>query len=213
MISISGIKYQEELEKMPYFNKNEASVLIGKNGKNLDKKIAQLTKIGYLKNLKKGLYVSSTYTDKVDLEPYSEYVANILRTPSYISTEYILAKQGLIPESVFALTSITLKTPRNYSNFIGNFYFRNIKEELFCGFESRIWSGITVYVSTKAKALFDYYYLKKMRNIKADVFDARINWEEFKNSDIAEFEKYVTLSKSTKMKRVLEAVKKYNDTF
>lgn len=209
MISISGIKYQEELEKMPFFSKNEAGILIGKKGKNLDKKIAQLTKIGYLLNLKKGLYVSSVYVDRTEKEPYAEYIANILRTPSYVSTEYVLAKQGLIPESVFAVTSITLKTPRNYSNFLGNFYYRNIKKELFCGFEVRIWDGIMVYVASKAKALFDYFYLKKIRNVEADVFDTRINWDEFSFKDLKEFKRYVGLSKSIKMNKVLTAIEKY----
>jgi hypothetical protein len=35
MISISGIKYQKELEAIPYFNKKQAGILIGKKGRNL----------------------------------------------------------------------------------------------------------------------------------------------------------------------------------
>jgi len=54
---IYGIKYQEELEKLPLFNKKTAEVLIGKKGKNLDQKILSLLNQGYLISLKKGWYV------------------------------------------------------------------------------------------------------------------------------------------------------------
>ncbi len=48
MISIAGIKYQNELEALPFFRKSQARVLIGKTGRNLDAKLAQLKKVGYL---------------------------------------------------------------------------------------------------------------------------------------------------------------------
>jgi len=208
MISISGIKYQKELELLPYFNKDAASVLIGKKGKNLDKKVAQLTKIGYLETLKKGLYVSSVYAEKVPNEPYTEFIANILRTPSYISSEYILAKEGLIPESVFLVTSITTKTSRSFSNFLGAFSYKNIKLELFTGYGESFWQDKMIYVATKAKALFDYFYLKKMENIEQEIYDFRINWNNFSQQDLEEFEKYVTILSGRKMVNILEYIKR-----
>lgn len=138
MISISGIKYQEELEQMPYFNKKEAAALIGKQGRNLDKKITQLKKIGYLKTIRKGIYVSSAYADKESGESYMQFIANILRSPSYISTEYVMAREGLIPESVYWVTSVTVKSSRKYSNFLGNFLYRSIKKPLFLGIEEKV---------------------------------------------------------------------------
>lgn len=208
MISISGIEYQKELQLLPYFNKSAALVLIGKKGKNLDKKVAQLTKIGYLETLKKGLYVSSAYVEKVPKEPYVEFIANILKTPSYISSEYVLAKEGLIPESVFLVTSITTKTPRSFSNFLGAFSYKNIKLELFTGYRESFWEDKIIYIATKAKALFDYFYLKKMENIEREVYDSRINWNNFSQDDLNEFEKYVTVSSSGKMINILRWVKK-----
>ena len=149
MISISGIEYQKELEQLPYFNKKEAAVLIGKQGKNLDKKIAQLARIGYLKTLKKGMYVSGTYVDKESGELYLQFAANILRSPSYISTEYVLAREGLIPESVYWITSVTIKSSRKYSNFLGNYSYRNIKLSLFLGFKEKRWNGLLHYLPHK----------------------------------------------------------------
>ena len=209
MVSISGIEYQKELEQLPYFNKNEAAVVIGKRGKNLDKKIARLSKIGYLKTIKKGLYVSAVYADSESGESYMQFVANILRSPSYISTEYVMAREGLIPESVYWITSITIKSSRKYSNFLGNYSYRNIKKSLFLGFEEKNWNNNIIYIASKAKALFDYFYLKSTYNIKADVYDTRINWDNFSKDGLLEFEKYVMLSKSIKMNNILKAIKKY----
>jgi len=208
MISISGIDNQKELELLPYFNKDAVSVLIGKNGRNLDKKIARLTKIGFLETLKKGLYVSSAYVERASKEPYAEFVANLLRTPSYISSEYVLAKEGLIPESVFSITSITTKTSRTYSNFLGSFSYKSIKPELFGGYQESFWQDKIIYIASKAKALFDYFYLKKMLDIEREIYDSRINWDNFIQDDLDEFEKYVTSTSGRKMFNVLKLIKK-----
>ncbi|KKU07096.1 MAG: hypothetical protein UX11_C0020G0008 [Candidatus Collierbacteria bacterium GW2011_GWC2_45_40] len=53
MISISGIEHQKELEALPYFTKSQAGLLIGKSDRNLDGKLAQLSRLGYLISLKK----------------------------------------------------------------------------------------------------------------------------------------------------------------
>ena len=209
MISISGIKYQKEVESLPFLSKKALALLIKKEGKNLDAKLAQLTKIGYLERLKKGTYVSSPFVDRVDKKAYLEYLANVLRSPSYISLEYVLAEKGLIPESVFALTSITTKNPWVYSSNLGVFSYRNIKKSLFTGFEEKYWEEKVVYIATSAKALFDYFYLKKVTNLKVDIDQTRINWNNFNKSDLMEFKKYVDLSGSVKMVKVYKYIKDY----
>ena len=207
MISISGIGHQKELQMLPYFNKGAALVLIGKKGKNLDKKIAQLTKIGYLETLKKGLYVSSAYVEGAPKEFYSEFIANVLRTPSYISSEYVLAKEGLIPESVFSVTSITTKTSRSFTNFLGTFIYRNIKPELFTGYKENYWQDKIVCTATKAKAMFDFFYFKKIDNIEQEINDSRINWDNFSKDDLGEFERYAAISSERKMNDISVYIK------
>lgn len=209
MISISGIKYQKELESLPRFNKSQAGVLIGKEGKNLDKKLEQLKKIGYLKTFKKNLYVSDLFYQQTDKGRYTEYMANTLRSPSYLSLEYILAKESLIPEGIFSLTSITVKSSRIFRNFLGTFIFRNIKEKLFTGYKEEMWEGKTIRRATKAKAFFDFLYLKKLSNVEEEItIDLRINWENFSAADFSEFKAYVILSKSQKMMRIANVIQK-----
>lgn len=210
MISISGIKCQRELEEMPYLNKAQAQILIGKNGRNLEKKIDQLKRVGYLKSIKNNLYVTDAFYEKADRKSYAEYMANTLRSPSYISLEYILSLEGLIPESVFAITSITNKSSRIFDTFLGTYIYKNIKADLFLGFREDLWEDRTIYKASKAKALFDFLYLKKMLNLKAEITtDLRINWDNFSPLDLEEFSNYVLISKSKKMQRILNIVKKY----
>lgn len=205
MIVISGIKYQRELESLPYFNKFAAAQLIGKKGGNLDKKIAQLLKKQYLLTLKKGLYVSSVFVERVDKKLYKEYIANILRYPSYISLEYALEEYGLIPEGVYGLTSVTLKTSRIFNNFLGSLIYKNIKEDLFYGFENLDFDGKKIKFATTAKALFDFLYLKKIRKPKQELLkDLRINWGSFEGEDLKEFAGYVKNSGSLKMEKILK---------
>ena len=209
MISISGIKYQKELENVPYFNKSQAGILIGKEGRNLDKKLEQLKKIGYLKSFKKNLYITDTYYQQTDKGRYAEYMANTLRSPSYISLEYILSKESLIPEGVFSFTSITVKSSRIFRNFLGTFIFRNIKEGLFTGYREERWEGKIIRRATKAKALFDFLYLKKLSNVDAEITgDLRMNWGNFSDADFSEFKGYVVLSKSKKMARLTDILQK-----
>lgn len=209
MISISGIKYQKELDSLPYFNKNQASILIGKKGRNLEKKIDQLKRIGYLLNAKNGLYVSSFFYEKVDKKNYLEYMTTVLRFPSYISLEYVLAENNLIPEAVYPITAITTKSSRVYKNYFGSFVFRSIKKTLFLGFIEIDWEFGKIYKATRAKALFDFLYLKPLNNLKQEIIsDLRINWDNFDKKDVEEFQEYVSISQSIKMMKILIVMQK-----
>ena len=210
MITISGIKYQKELEKLPYFNKKTASILIGKSGWNLDKKIEQLREKGYLINLKKGLYVTASYLDpQTDKSAYCQYIANFLCYPSYLSLEYVLSESNLIPQAVYIWTNVTSKTSREYKNSLGLFSYRNVKKSLFTGFMKKRVGEFRIVVASPAKALFDYLYLK--RNLGADLKleireGLRINWLNFSQSDLRELAGYVALSRSKKMEKMLKII-------
>ncbi|MDP3994619.1 MAG: hypothetical protein Q8P91_02215 [bacterium] len=208
MISISGIEYQKELEALPYFNKITAGILIGKQGKNLDKKISQLTRKQYFLTLKKGLYVSSAYAGKADKKMYLEYLANILRYPSYLSLEYALSEYGLIPEGILVLTSVTVKSGRAFDNSLGAFSYRSIKPELFSGFVQKDFADKKIKIAPPAKALFDFLYLRKMADMERELKSSlRINWEVLNEGDLKEFAGFVQESRSPKMKKVLKIIK------
>jgi len=204
MSSNTETNYENLVQKKPYLTKSELSLLLGKQGRNLDKKILRLLKKNELISLKKGLYIHPVYLalHKGSLE---EYIANILYYPSYLSLEYVLQKEGLIPEAVYTYTSITSKVPRLFSNKLGTFTYRHIKPTLFTGYSWVHFSeNYQIKIATRAKALFDFIYLKPMGQNTAVISqalfeDLRINWDNFSKKDIIEFMQYATNSESKKM--------------
>ena len=146
------------------------------------------------------MYVSAPFYEKTEKELYAEYMANRLRLPSYLSLEYVLAKEGLIPEAVYVLTSITSKTSRNFTNFMANYSYKNVKTKLFC-YRVKEW-GKKIYLASKAKALFDYFYLTKMIDFDREILDTRINWGNFTRKDYEEFGRYAKLAQSKNVRNL-----------
>jgi hypothetical protein len=205
----SEIKNKDLIENKPYLSKIELSLLLEKKRKNLDKKISQLIRDEVLIPLKRGLYTSRIFYLK-NKENIEEYFSNMIYYPSYLSLEYVLTKEGVIPEAVFSYTAVTLKTTRRFANKLGQFFYKKIKEKLFTGFYQKdYYEDYKIKIATKAKALFDFLYFKPLKTLK-DIDDLRINWENFSSKDLQEFLNYVDLSKSRKMRKIYKFImKKY----
>lgn len=196
------------LKDLPYANKLTLGEVLGKFGKNLDYWVQKLIKQGEIIVLKKGLYVSKPYLLSFEKNPslresYLEYLANILRYPSYLSLEYALSKYGIIPEGVYSLTSVTLKSSRVYNNSLGNFIYKSIKKNLFSNFENKDFEGKRIKMATKEKALFDYLYFRK----EGSLDDLRINWDVFTPNEKAIFVQIIKDSEIPKMERILKILK------
>ena len=157
--------------------------------------------------LKKGLYVSRNFIDKIEkkgeFSSYLEFLANILYSPSYLSLEYVLNKFNALTEAPFNFTSISRKKTAHFSNKFGNFFYHKIKAQLFCGFEIKKKGNFTICEATKAKALFDFLYLRKNSILdKKAIEELRINIEVFNNKDKKEIEKYIKLEGTKKLKNI-----------
>lgn len=212
MSSNSQIDNRFLLESKPYLTKQEAALLLQKKGKNLDKKILQFLNNGYLLSLKKGLYTSKAYLDKNPPQA-REYLANVQYYPSYLSLEYVLQKEGLIPEAVYAYTSVTLKATQTFTNSLGVYIYRTIKEPLFTGYQLVSYNeDYQIKIASRAKALFDLLYLKPLLNTvsgkKQELLDLRINWSSLTSGDREEFDTYVDISQSPKMRQVAAIISK-----
>jgi hypothetical protein len=211
------LKLNNILKQAPYLTKQNLALALNKEGENLNYWIKKLTKAKLLIRLKKGFYTSSYYLDLISQEPknreiYFEYLANVLRFPSYVSLEYVLSTSSLLPETTFVITSITTKTPRMYTSPIGTFAYRNIKEALFSHYRFKDFNGKKVRIASLAKAFFDFLYLKKFisaAKIKEYLLsEGRINWEVLRAEDKTEFITLVKLSGSKKMRMIADLLKK-----
>lgn len=203
----SEIKNKHLIENKPYLTKIELSLLLKKKRKNLDKKVSQLMRNEVLIPLKRGLYTSRIFYLK-NKENIEEYLSNIIYYPSYLSLEYVLAKEGIIPEAVFSYTCVTLKTTRRFVNKLGQFSYKKIKEKLFTGFYQKDYlEDYKIKIATKAKALFDFLYFKSFKSLNG-IDDLRINWENVGDKDLQEFLNYVNLSESRKMRKIYKFILK-----
>lgn len=165
-------------------------------------------KSGKLLRLKKGIYTASIYVEKMknrgEIEIFADFLANFLYLPSYLSLETILYRHNILTEIPVNFTSITKNKTLTLTNKLGNFLYHKIKSSLFCGFEIVEESDFSLMKATKAKALFDFLYLRK--NIlpsKKAVKELRLNIDHLKRADISEFKKYIVLEGSKKMKEIL----------
>lgn len=206
------------VKQLPCFTKQNLAVGLGREGEDLNYWIKKLTREKLIKPLKKGFYVSPYYRETVlktpqESELYWVYIANVLRTPSYVSLEYVMSKYSIIPETSFALTSITLKSPRAYRADHAMFTYRNIKQPLFTGYQLMVFgnTGLTVRIAYPYKALFDYLYLKSFLN-RAEMEDyllvsGRINWEALSIDNKAKFINIANTSGSKKMQQIVRVLK------
>jgi len=108
---------------------------------------------GLLVKLKRGLYCLKT--DR----PAEAEIANRLYRPSYLSFEYALAAYNLLPEMVYAVTSATAKTTRNFLIEGKQYQYTAVKPAAFTGYEMRIVGGVRCLAADPEKALVDYLYL------------------------------------------------------
>jgi len=203
-----------QLNKLSYFDVDTLAQIAKCTEKSLYENINRWLDKKYLLQLKKGLYVTSDYYSNVpDEGRYKEFIANVLRTPSYLSLEYVLQKYSLLTESVFVYTSITRKTTRKYDNDIGAFSYRKIVDRLFCGFTLQERAGYKIAEAGKSKALFDYMYLKfrGLEEISKDaVVSMRLNLDQVDERDIVEIGKFCEIlgvKKYQKIPKLLSELK------
>lgn len=178
----------EQLKSLPYFNKIAVYQLgkqLGLKDSTIDTYISRFLKYKEILQLKKGLYVSADFFEKnrTDIS-YSFYLANIIRTPSYVSSWAALQHYNLATEAIHSITSVTSKVTRNYQTKAGNFAYQSIKKELFSDFS--LGKGkFDFYIASPSKALFDLLYFRtrqfrgvKIENIKVLIEELRIDIDE-----------------------------------
>lgn len=200
-----------KLDTASFFTKNILKEVIGGNMVAFSANVARWIENGKLIQLKKGMYVTKEYYQFcVNKQNYSEFVANILKKPSYLSKEYVLQKYGILSESVFSFTSVTQKKTRTYTNKLGVFGYSNIKEGLFTGFKIVSKSGFEIKEATKIKALFDYLYFRLWRvsEINQEIIDSfRLNLESLTTVDFNDLKYFIELSEIKKFSKLIDYLK------
>jgi len=194
----------EQLKPLPYFSKKTIHQLgkqLGLKNTTVDTYISRFLRRKEIIQLKKGLYVATDFFNKNrgDIS-YSFYLANILRTPSYVSSWTALQYYNLTTESIYTITSITPKVTRTYKTKMGTFTYQSMKKELFSDFSlakggpDSSTGKFDFFIAFPSKALFDILYFKthqfrgvQFKDIDKLIEEMRIDIEEMNKKDRAAF--------------------------
>jgi len=134
---------------------------------------------GYIKKIIKGYYIFSDL--KIDEKVLFE-IANRIYEPSYVSFEMALSRYGLIPESVYSITSASTRRTRAFRTKIANFIYKTVKPGLFFGYVISEKIGKRYKIASREKALLDFFYLNPSIKRKADFESIRINKDVFRKA-------------------------------
>ncbi len=147
-------------KKLPLFNASGIRSLFGVSAVAASALLHRYKKQGFIVQLKRGFYVFP------DALPPDVYIANKLYSPSYVSLEFALSYHGVIPETVYEITSVTTKATRRFEALGKVFSYRTIKKAAYTGYEIQKQQGLSFNIADAEKAYVDANYLRLMNGQK-----------------------------------------------
>lgn len=205
------------LEKIPYFTIAGFKQVLDaeeSDSQRVREMLSRWVKIGHIIRLKKGVYMTRRFYElHQNHASFTPAVSTIILPQSYVSLEYILQRAGVMTEVTYPLTAVTPKNTRKIENSLGTFVYRHIKLPLYTGFNQEIFYGMIFHQASVAKALFDYFYLRPLpRSLRTHNInlaeDLRLNLDELSSEVRDEFEDFIELSNSPKMRFIHENLRR-----
>lgn len=203
---------QKNTGKLLVFDK-KALFLLEKDINNLNANIKYWLKNGNLIALKNGVYLlSDKYQREGNKDGYLEYIAGQLLQPSYLSLEYVLSKYQILSEPARTLTSVSIKSNREFVNKLGAWRYSSVPKQLFTGFTIKYFKDQPVAEASKAKAFFDFLYLRFRVGpvINSQRLEAlRLNLENLNANDLVELKEYFSLLPAQRFQEIYKLIKEY----
>jgi len=155
------------------------------------------TEKGAFVKIRRGLYMLADY-------PASHYlIANRLYQPSYISFDTALSFYGIIPEIVYAVTSATTETTREFKADNVRFVYHKIKKEAYTGYKSMKYLDNTILIAEPEKALADYLYFVALG--RRGLHYERLDLKKIKKTDLLRHIKIFKLPRMIKLVKEIYA--------
>jgi len=139
-------------------------------------KLSRYKAMGYLISPKREIYYLK------DEVLNKNRIASKLYYPSYISLDTALSKYNIIPETVYAITSITTKATREFTDESQIYKYFKIKKEAYTGYSKQE----DILIADPEKALVDYFYFVSMG--KRELND-RLNLEKIDKLKVISYTK------------------------
>lgn len=194
-----------KLGNFPIFSLETGLVLSGCERKSFIVKLSRWEKAGHITSLRRGLY---GFPDKMrHVVMLDLWLANRMYGPSYVSCERALHYHNMIPEMVFAVTSVTARKPVDMKNKETLFIYRNVKPSLIWGYtgvelEEKPFSvadqGPT-FIARPEKALLDYFWLHPGVNWCPERLEAELRLRYSEHFSVRRFMSYAKRFHSPRM--------------
>ncbi len=157
------------------------------------RRLNEWQKKGYIIKIRNGFY----YFSKIPItENFLFLIANKIYEPSYISLESALSIYNIVPEGVYSVISLTTRKTIQFITPMTTFFYRNIKANLFFGFQLLSHKDRNFKIATPEKAVLDYLYLNSNIKTIEDIEGLRWNREVLKNLDQDKLKLYLELFSS-----------------
>lgn len=145
--------------------------------------------------LRNGLYILAD-------SPANHYlVANRLYTPSYISFDTALSFYGIIPETIYSITSATTRGTKEFCAMNIRFVYHKIKKQVYTGYKPINHRGNTILIAEPEKALADYLYFVALN--RRGLHYERLDLGKIKKTKLLN---YVKLFKRSKMNSLIKKI-------
>lgn len=167
-----------------------------------------------IKNKKIFPLVKGVY--ETDANVHGSKLAQFIYGPSYLSFDYVLHIQGLIPEMVyntFTCATYNKRKVKTYTNYFGTFIYRDVPKEVFnLGINVLIDGQYSYQVATPEKAICDKLYIltpvKDVSDLRKMLFDdLRIDEEVFYNLNKEDILKIAPLYYSKNLNLLVKLIK------
>jgi predicted transcriptional regulator of viral defense system len=203
---------QEKTQKLLIFDKKNLKIL-EKDDNNLSANLKYWLNKGEVVSLKKGFYIlRSAYEKEPDKQTYLEYIANQMLRPSYLSLEYVLSKYGILSEPVRVISSVSLKSSREFNKSLATWRFYSLPSSLFTGYKLKYFKKQVIMEASLAKALFDFLYLRFRRGkcpTEKSFINLRLNLEILNQDDWKELFSYFPLVPNSRFQTLKKIIEKY----
>lgn len=162
---------------------------------------------GYIRKLRRGYYI---FADQILNEAVLFSIANKIYAPSYISLEMALSYYGLIPESVYGITSAATNKTNHFKTEVGEFIYRRLKPQLMFGYQIISVGEVSFKIAEMEKAILDFFYINAHLQNEADFAELRINVEEVRTKlDGEKIIKYLSSFNNKSLERRINKFLKY----
>src|SRR3989338_2631693 len=147
-------------KKLPIFTAINIRTLFGVSAVAASALLYRYKKRGFVLQIKRGLYKLS------DEQVPDLYMANKIYAPSYVSLEFALSYHGVIPETVYEITSVAVKATRRFETLGKIFSYSKIKKSAFTGYEIQKQKGFSFIIADPEKAFVDSNYFRMLGGLK-----------------------------------------------